>query len=161
MNTRFRAAAVFLACALVTAGCGGGKKLYPVEGTVTIDGEPLEGAMVIFTSGDSTSAAGITSASGKFKLLTDGKEGAPAGTYKVTVTKKKTVQPTSATTGGVADPTKTYTEWMKANNMKMGPKGMEVPKVKPEIPERYGNTGALPDQVIPSSGPIEIELKSK
>jgi hypothetical protein len=159
MNTRFVQLSLFLAIVLLIVGCGGGTKLYPVEGVVTLDGEPLEGATVTFQS-ENTIAAGLTSASGKFRLITNGQEGAPAGTYKVVV-KKISEKARAASPPVGSDPTEAYQQFMKANNMTLGPKGMTKPKIDSEIPERYGSPGAIPDQVVPSSGPIEIELKSK
>jgi hypothetical protein len=79
--------------ALVT-GCGGdGLGTVPVTGTVTLDGQPVEGATVTFTpasetAGTDRSAVGLTDASGKYSLnATGGGEGAVPGTYSVTITK--------------------------------------------------------------------------
>ncbi|QEG43501.1 carboxypeptidase-like regulatory domain-containing protein [Roseimaritima ulvae] len=80
---------------LVTAGCGGGDKnpgvdLEPVTGTVTLDGAPLEGAMVVFHG--EQGASGVTDASGNFTLTTfDPGDGAKVGVYKVTVSKSEMV----------------------------------------------------------------------
>lgn len=85
----------FIACVLaVLAVCGCGGTDYdsvPVSGTVTYKGSPVEGATVAFHGGSaSVPATGVTDASGKFKLSSyDPNDGAPAGSYKVTVTKKK------------------------------------------------------------------------
>ena len=78
-------------------GCNSGEyKLVPVSGTVTLDGEPVSNARVIFeprrvdpsslTAGPSSD--GETDESGKFSLATtaDGKSGAIAGTHDVVVT---------------------------------------------------------------------------
>lgn len=75
--------AVFLIC----LGCGAGR--VPVEGTVTIDGKPLAGAMVTLqrTDGEPTNRSYIaeTDSQGKFQLKTaDGSaQGAPPGSYHV------------------------------------------------------------------------------
>jgi hypothetical protein len=85
----------------------------------------------------------------------------PAGTYKVSVTKVH-VNTSGPPPSAQMDPTKAYQEHMKANNMKMGSRGtMEQVKPKSEIPERYSKPGSIPDQVVPASGTITIELKSK
>lgn len=84
-------AAVVASAALV--GCGGdtGPVLYPVSGTVTVDGQPLEKAGVGFQPDESKGnklglfPAGTTDASGKYELLTASKKGAPAGHYKIVV----------------------------------------------------------------------------
>jgi hypothetical protein len=74
-------------------GCGGdnGPVLYPVSGTVTVDGQPLEKAGVAFQPDESKGnklglfPAGTTDASGKYELMTAAKNGAPAGHYKIVV----------------------------------------------------------------------------
>lgn len=74
-------------------GCGGdtGPVLYPVLGTVTVDGQPLEKAGVAFQPDESQGntlglfPAGTTDESGKYELMTAAKKGAPAGHYKIVV----------------------------------------------------------------------------
>ena len=64
--------------AIVVAGCSGGEfPLAPVSGTVTYDGEPLEGAEVVFAPMESSdtievgpASVGITDAEGKYTLKT-------------------------------------------------------------------------------------------
>ncbi len=77
-------------------GCGGGggavegrSKVYPVEGKVTYNGEPVEGATVIFHSvTENVAARGLTDAQGNFRLQTyTPNDGAVAGEHKVTVKK--------------------------------------------------------------------------
>jgi len=83
---------IVLGClTLVATGCSGNKgpKLVPVSGKVTLDGKPLPGGVVNFFPAkepDSKyhSVATIDS-SGTYKLTTNGKDGAPLGSYKVTV----------------------------------------------------------------------------
>jgi hypothetical protein len=76
------------------AGCGGGNPFdtVPVTGTVTLDGQPVDGALVLFQpSGDHKAASGTTDSSGKFTLTTgNAGDGAMPGQYKVTVSKTKT-----------------------------------------------------------------------
>jgi len=62
----------------------------PVTGTVTLDGEPVEGASVAFApqSAGGRAAAGLTDASGHFSLTTvQSGDGAMPGTYLVTISK--------------------------------------------------------------------------
>jgi hypothetical protein len=64
---------------------------FPAEGVVTYKGQGVEGASVTFAPADrnGTAAYAITDAEGKFILNTfDDKDGAAAGDYSVTVTKK-------------------------------------------------------------------------
>lgn len=87
------AAIRLVSCALVLAvlsGCGGGDgvKLFPVSGTVSVDGQPPTGLVLIFhpegTGGQAGSAS--TDAGGAFRAVFDGRPGLPAGRYAVTAT---------------------------------------------------------------------------
>jgi hypothetical protein len=78
--------------AALLCGCSSGGKLVPVTGTVKLDGQPVEGANIIFWStepGDDPTKKGyglaVSDASGKF-VVKDfyGKEGLFTGEYKVT-----------------------------------------------------------------------------
>jgi hypothetical protein len=77
-------------------GCGGRggnlPELVPVQGTVTLDGKPLTGAEVAFIpAGDTrgSGATGYTKEDGKYELAAPkGVKGAPAGDYKVVITKR-------------------------------------------------------------------------
>ena len=89
---------ILLIMTLAAVGCGskGGIKTYYVEGTVTLDGEPLEDALITFipvteTPGSKT-AGGKTDASGMYVLTSDSGlagQGAVAGDYLVTIRKVK------------------------------------------------------------------------
>jgi hypothetical protein len=89
-------ATLFAASGFLTlVGCGDGRiALYPVTGTVMVDGQPAEEAQVIFCpiEGEASEELarlrpmGRTDASGKYQLFTfDFNDGAPAGNYKVMV----------------------------------------------------------------------------
>jgi hypothetical protein len=75
------------------AGCGDGKiARYPVKGTIRVDGQPVEGALVIFcpVSGppelQKERPYGRTDAQGIYELRTfEPGDGAPVGDYKVMV----------------------------------------------------------------------------
>lgn len=88
---RAHLALALLAC----AACGGGKRFYPVHGSVLVNGKPAEGVTVIFSMVDDPDPeparpTGGTQADGSFKLSTYltkervVKTGAPAGKYVVT-----------------------------------------------------------------------------
>src|SRR5437764_14956105 len=76
---------------LLAAGCSGGKRLYPVEGTVVYDdGKPaveLAKGTVSFESVENLSnVAGDIRSDGTFRIRTPpGKDGAPAGKYRIIV----------------------------------------------------------------------------
>lgn len=78
-------------------GCNRGPAVQYVEGVVTLDGTPVDGAVVAFTpSGDGRAAAGTTDASGAYRLNSlTGREGAGTlvGDYLVTVRKWKREDP--------------------------------------------------------------------
>jgi len=99
----FRSNWICLLCLVTLAGLVGcprgkpGLKTVAVTGTVTLDGQPVDGASVAFSpkAPDGKAAVGLTDSSGKFTLKTDGTtEGALPGSYTVTVSK---------TSGGSAD----------------------------------------------------------
>ncbi|MDA1231753.1 MAG: hypothetical protein O2856_13345 [Planctomycetota bacterium] len=73
-------------------GCGGDEvekpPLYPVKGTVTLNGTLLAGAAVTFHPKSGPTARGVTDEKGEFTLTTfDGGDGAVEGTHTVTVQK--------------------------------------------------------------------------
>ena len=92
-----------LLIALITisaiVGCHTGPKGLPtcyVEGIVSLDGQPMDGALVTFiptVMGDDTKiATGYSNESGKYTLTSDGglpQKGALAGDYSVTIVKDK------------------------------------------------------------------------
>ena len=80
---------LLLATCCVLAGCGG-PKLLPVSGVVTLDGQPVAGAGVMFLPADKGPATGgTTDATGKFELSTTNRRGIAPGRYRVTVTKRE------------------------------------------------------------------------
>jgi len=86
------AGAVALGC-LALAGCGGGVPTVPVEGTVTLDGAPMENVRVNFApvGGQGTAgpgSSGLTDAEGRFFLTTVADRrarGAVVGKHRVTL----------------------------------------------------------------------------
>ena len=81
---------------LALAGCPGGggedlPDLVPAGGTVTLDGEPLSGASVVFVPVGTTpgrGCSGLTDASGHFEIVADAEnKGAPVGEFQVVINK--------------------------------------------------------------------------
>jgi hypothetical protein len=79
-----------LPCALlIIASCSAPR--YPVEGKVTINGKPLKtGTVVLWTDGGKEERSNRLPTAqigedGSYSVYTEGVEGAPVGTYKVTV----------------------------------------------------------------------------
>ena len=77
-----------LVAVTILVGCGGGVAVAPVEGTITLDGKPLDKIMVEFwPDAVGPRSFGETDSKGHFKLTTDdGKsEGAAIGLNRVTL----------------------------------------------------------------------------
>jgi hypothetical protein len=94
----YRYFVLIITVSLIFLGCRGEHlppdlpKLYSVILTIVQDGQPLNGASVVVVNENYASspwaAGGVTNEQGQVKLRTEGKyAGAPAGNYKVTVTK--------------------------------------------------------------------------
>lgn len=118
------------------SGCGGG--LVPVTGVVTLDGQPVEGAMVLFVPEDNRGrpAQGVTAGDGSFTLSTGMEPGAAAGDYKVLVTK------TSGTLPPGADPA-------------------SPGYLKSLLPKVYGEAQTTPfHEKVPTAGRVVLELRS-
>lgn len=73
---------------LAGSGCGGtkGNNLPKVTGSVTVDGQPADGAVLLFypEGGRAATATGTADASGKFTVITNMEPGIAVGRYKVT-----------------------------------------------------------------------------
>ena len=75
------------------------EKLYPVNGTVSVAGRPMNGGSVQFemiekgTSGKVYTSAGTIDEEGRYELVTFGKSGAPAGEHRVWVNPNLTRMP--------------------------------------------------------------------
>ena len=89
-----------VAIVLLLAGCGSGAeeseyRLAPVSGTVTLDGQPLAGATVMFSPTDvgiGQTSYGVTDAQGNYSLTDpQQRDGVAVGTHKIVVS--KLVQP--------------------------------------------------------------------
>lgn len=79
---------IVLCLGTVFLGCSD-KSMLPVEGTITLDGEPLEGAAISFVPVEGgRPCTGQTDAEGHFTLASYvAGDGVPPGEYKVTVIK--------------------------------------------------------------------------
>lgn len=87
-------AGVVAALALAGVGCGQQTVRYemlPVAGVVTLAGEPLAGAEVMFDSADGPRGFGVSDEAGRFTVTTrQYGSGLPAGEYRVFVTGSET-----------------------------------------------------------------------
>lgn len=79
---------------IIAGGCGGGRRgdippTVPVAGVVTLDGRPVDGAMVVFVPVDHRYGAyALTDSRGRFELQSSPEvKGAVPGKFRVQVTK--------------------------------------------------------------------------
>jgi hypothetical protein len=73
----------------VATGCGPSFKTVPVSGQVTLDGQPVDGAGVLFVPvGLGPTARAVTDAQGRYQLKTNALDGAAPGKYRVAVMKE-------------------------------------------------------------------------
>ncbi|MGL4943067.1 MAG: carboxypeptidase regulatory-like domain-containing protein [Thermoguttaceae bacterium] len=82
-------------------------QLYPTSLTITLDGSPIEGAVVSFTGENpgTLPVGGSTNASGVVEMFTNGRyKGAPVGKYKVTISKRQAVEGPTSKTPAPTDP---------------------------------------------------------
>ena len=92
-RTLWWACAAMVAVGLVISGCAKSKtagrpKTVPVTGTVSLKGQPVAEAQVVFKpKGNSPSATGLTDSSGTYRLMTFDVEGAVPGEYSVAIFK--------------------------------------------------------------------------
>ncbi|MBX3440508.1 MAG: hypothetical protein KF861_23665, partial [Planctomycetaceae bacterium] len=113
-----------LCLTMFLAGCGNkGPKIASVEGTVLLDGEPLQDAAVVFNPPSGRPAGARTDAEGRYVLnFSKGRKGAIPGTNRVIVTTK-------------SDP-------------RRGPDGEVIPGQDERIPMKYNTKTELSFEVL-------------
>lgn len=124
---------LFITC----VGCGGrGPKIATVRGTVTVDGEPLPYAAVVFNPENGRPAGATTDEDGNYTLnFTEGRQGALLGTHRVVITTRR-------------DP------WKDKH-------GNPQPGSKEKLPARYNSNSILTFTVEPATENIadfDLEL---
>jgi hypothetical protein len=155
---------VLTAClVLVPFGCGSKDQLVKLEGVVTLDGEPVEGAIVSFLpdEGGGRFASGVTAKDGSFRLMTyKPDDGALPGDYRVTVTlipdddeegKGKEEAPANEKAESGKDMMAAMSRVAAAKQ-----KALE----KSPIPAIYRDGGQTPlRQIVPARGKVALALK--
>jgi len=160
MSVRSLAQGILAAAGLLAAsGCGGGGlKTHPVNGIVTLDDKPVEGALVQFMPMDDRGrpATGMTRSDGTFRLRTyiTG-DGAVAGTYKVLVSKSEE--------RNRPGPESKNPEEMKNRMMAAAKKAAAVSRDQSKsggIPAVYSSPQSELLATVPTNGPVELKLRS-
>lgn len=116
---------------IVLSGCSGpqGPQVAPVSGKVTLDGQPLNGALVTFYPKDGRPSMGTTDSSGSYALnYTRDQPGAIVGDHIVRIT-----------TGLVS--------------------GEETHKVKETVPAKYNSQSELTASVSKDNNTLNFDLK--
>ncbi|MCE9528555.1 MAG: carboxypeptidase-like regulatory domain-containing protein [Planctomycetales bacterium] len=130
--------------ALILAGCGGsGPRLYKMQGTVTYNGKPVQGAQVSFSYPDGNFANGDTDATGKYNLSYVGGVGAKPGMCDVTVTKMSTTATAAPTGAKPEDMLKAMKDYADAQKNAAAPKN--------ELPQKYAD---------PKTSGLKFEIKT-
>ena len=149
----------------LVAGCGGNDedkvKLVAVSGTVTLDGKPLEGAILSFlpdatNEKPQTDGGDVTGAGGAFVAKYRNRDGLAPGKYRVTVSRP------GEGPGGAAAGKALPEEIAKSPYMAGLAKPAGTGKKEPP-PWLYGDAGTTPlkQEVTASGGPgLKFDLKS-
>lgn len=152
LNRRDFGLVLFISLLCLQSGCGGGPSDMPelgsVSGTITLDGAPLEGAMVTFepTSGRSSNAT--TDDQGQYTLqYTTASAGAKVGQHTVRIMRGGMMDELLDLEGEAELP------GMPADSQPAAPK-------EPQLPARYHAESTLTADVKAGSNTFDFELKS-
>ena len=143
------------------AGCDGRRTPVPVSGTVTLDGKPVEGAIVSFhLLGDDKEgrpATGQTDKTGTFHLKTGNEDGARPGEYKVVVVKNVLADPKLK----MPDFPDTPEGRNQRDHFLWKQFGDDLP-YRNVLPDRYGDLKATPLTCqVRGDSPVHFPLTSK
>jgi len=150
----------FVLAAIAFCGCSSSTRppTYPVSGTVTMKGQPLEGATVVFVPAEGAShqaATGITDAAGRFKLSTFlADDGAQEGDYRIKVSKFDLKKPTK-------EEQQKYISLEEEQKLQFGDE-KPTPPAKNLLAPKYANeaTSGLTYTVKKgSNAPVELKLE--
>jgi hypothetical protein len=134
------ATAIVVVLSSALAGCGGNRAA--VEGSVTLDGKPVDGGIIAFIPDDGKSGEDHVKAHGEIKggkYALSRSEGPNPGKYKVTI------------------------NWPKKTGRKVdapGDPGVKMDEVKEAVPARYNKQTTLVIEIKSGSNTKDYELKS-
>ena len=144
--------------AIAIAGCGADVErpdTYTVTGKVTLNGEAVEGAQVVFHAKSGPKAMGTTNSDGEYELTTfDSGDGCVAGSAKVTISK-------ADTSGDAVDDDTDLDEAGDAYDKMMG-EGGDSMEQKQLLPEAYADASTTPEtrEVKEGSNEFNFDLKN-
>ena len=156
---KYLMAALMAAC---LAGCGS-SDLTPVTGTVTLDGAPVENAVITFESeSGGVACSGSSDSSGKYIIGCQFGAGAPPGDYSVKIKSREASKagsnnPMAGLTPGTPEYNEAYQKMMSSGPNRAAYKE----KVKGEIPEKYNSGKELKATVGKSAQTIDFQLDTK
>jgi len=128
------AAAVLVFAAAVPLGCGSKGARYGVEGTVTLNGSPVDGGKILFLPVDEDGAkAHADIVGGKYAL--DTTNGPNAGKYKVSIV------------------------WYKKTGKKVINDGNEVDETQQVVPGHYNVTSTTFIDIKPEKNTYAFDMK--
>lgn len=155
---RIISAAVLVSLLIVAAGCGGSSRpeTFKVSGKVTLNGDPVEGAHVVFIPAPNSSgrtARGTTDSTGAYSLTTfDTNDGAMSGEYTVTISKSE-ANPVDSQVINLDDPGEAYSQMMTAPPQKVDEKGV--------LPGIYADPNTSPEKRTVEASPNEFNFDLK
>ena len=135
-NARIALIMLFSPAAIIV-GCSSGSipGTFPVSGTVTYDGKPVEGATISFIGkGSERPATAISKSDGKYDLYTLDTRGALPGNYSVVVSKTEAPLDSVNKDAGFDASGKDISMEQSAANV-----GKPTPKAKQLLPAKFGS----------------------
>jgi hypothetical protein len=155
---RYSAPFTFMLAAIMVGGCSSGTKrppTYPVTGTVTMKGQPLDGATVVFVPAEGAShepATGISDAAGQFKLSTFlADDGAQEGEYHIKVSKFDMKKPTK-------EEQQKYQSYEEEQKILFSDE-LPTPPAKNLLAKKYASESTSGFTFTVKKGPNTLELK--
>ena len=155
----FVLATAISSCVLLAAtGCDSGPPTGTVTGVVTMDGEPLDSALVTFVPKEGgQSALGKTNEVGEYELYRRGEPGALLGPYKVTVTTLHNDSPDSPLQA--PSDSEAYMQQAMGGGSASSARARTSPKER--IPPRYNKNSELSQTVKEGENIVNLELTSR
>jgi hypothetical protein len=160
-GTKRLAALLLGVFAAILCGCGqtgpdyGSLGLCSVQGTVTLDGTPLEKALVLFEAADATFSYGLTDGSGHYELMFNSRQpGAMKGSKTVRIWSSRGIPGASEAGGGEegAEPDDAV------GGVEEG--GAAKPAVAERVPAKYNRQSELTATVERESETFDFDLRS-